>query len=91
MKTREGFVLKKVADSFVIVPTGKNTVDFTAMITINETGAFIWDLLKSDVDIDFVAGKMCDEYGIDIDTAKADALEFIAILEQNNVLESWNV
>ena len=87
MKIRDGFVLKKVADSFVIVPTGKNTVDFTAMITINETGAFIWNLLESDVDIEFVAKKMCDEYDIDIETAKADALEFIDILIQNNVLE----
>ena len=45
MKIQPGFTLKEVADSFVIVPTGSNIVDFSAMITINETGAFLWECL----------------------------------------------
>lgn len=87
MKIANGFVLKKIADSFVVVPTGDNVVDFTAMITINETGAFIWDLLKDDVDIDYVVSKMCEAYDIDSQTALDDANEFLQILENNKVLE----
>ena len=47
MKISEGFVLKKVAGEYVIVPVGGNVADFSAMITINESGAFIWDMLKN--------------------------------------------
>lgn len=42
MKINDGFSLRKVADSYVIIPVGDNLVDFSAMITINETGAFLW-------------------------------------------------
>ena len=87
MKIANGFILKKIADSFVVVPTGNNVVDFTAMITINETGAFIWDLLSEDVDIDYVVSQMCKVYDIDSETALNDATEFLQILENNKVLE----
>ena len=33
MKINPGFVLKDIAGSFVVVPTGDNLVDFSAMIT----------------------------------------------------------
>ncbi len=87
MKIAQDFTLKKIADSFVVVPTGKNIVDFTAMITINQTGAFIWDILQDECDVELIAQKMCDEYDIDMQTATNDALEFLKILEDNNVLE----
>lgn len=87
MKIAQGFALKKIADSFVVVPTGKNIVDFTAMITINETGAFIWNILQEECDIKTIAQKMCDEYDIDMQTATNDAIEFLQILEDNKVLE----
>ena len=87
MKIADGFILKKIADSFVVVPTGNNVVDFTAMITINETGAFIWELLKNDADMDYVVREMCKQYDIDSETALNDATEFLQVLENNKVLE----
>lgn len=44
MKIKEDFVLRKVADSYVVVPVNKLTLDFNGIINLNETGAF---LLKS--------------------------------------------
>lgn len=87
MKIADGFVLKKIADSYVVVPTGGNVVDFTAMITINETGAFIWNLLQKDADMDYVVNEMCKQYDIDSETALNDAAEFLQVLENNKVLE----
>lgn len=88
MKIAKGFVLKNIADSYVVVPVGANLVDFSAMITINETGAFIWRLLEDDIDIDTVVSSMCKEFEIDADTARADCLEFIKILNDNKVIEN---
>ena len=87
MKIADGFVLKNIADSYVVVPVGENLVDFSAMITINETGAFIWNLLADGADIDTITSAMCAEFEIDNDTARVDALEFIKILEDNKVLD----
>lgn len=87
MKISEGFVLKNIADSFVVVPVGENLVDFSAMITINETGAFIWNQLEKGTDIDSIVSSMCAEYDIDEDSARIDAMEFIKILEENKVIK----
>ena len=86
MKIADGFVLKKVADSYVVVPVGSNVVDFTAMITINETGEFIWQQLLEDTDIDTVVDAMCAEYEVDRATAAADVAEFVNILKDKKVL-----
>ena len=89
MKISEGFVLKKVAGEYVIVPVGGNVADFSAMITINESGAFIWDMLKNqNQKIDDVANEICKEYNVDFDTAKSDVEEFINILSKNKVIEN---
>lgn len=86
MKINDGFDLKQVADSYVIVPVGENIVDFSAMITINETGAFLWNLLLEETDIDALADKVCSEYAIERDVALADVEEFIAVLKEKKVV-----
>lgn len=45
MKVREGFVLRKVADQYVVVAIGPASRILNGMIKLNETGAFCWDYL----------------------------------------------
>ena len=42
MKIREGFLLRNVAGNNVVVPIGQATLDFNGMMSLNETGAFIF-------------------------------------------------
>ncbi len=86
MKIQPGFTLKEVADSFVIVPTGANIVDFSAMITINETGAFLWECLKEEVTEEELCQKLCAEYDIDAKTALADIKDFTEVLIAKKVI-----
>ena len=87
MKIQPGFTLKEVADSFVIVPTGANIVDFSAMITINETGAFLWECLKDDVTTEELCNKLCAEYDVDKETVLADIEEFVGTLKSKKVID----
>ena len=86
MKIKEGFLMKEVAGSYVIVPVGENMVDFSAMITTNETGAFLWEQLKSDTDIDALVKAVMSEYEIDDATARTDVEEYLRTLTDKNVL-----
>ena len=86
MKIKDGFLLKEVAGSYVIVPIGDNMVDFSAMITTNETGAFLWEQLKSDVDTDTLISAVVGEYDIDEAAARADVEEYINTLKEKNIL-----
>ena len=88
MKIREGFILKEIADTFVVVPVGENMVDFSLMITINETGAFLWNCLKTDKTREQLADDLMSEYE---GTTRGEMLEdidgFVALLRENNILE----
>ena len=87
MKIKEGFILKSVADSFVVVPTGANIVDFSAMITLNETGAFLWEALKNDVTEEELTSALMSEYEVDKETADEDVAEFVSVLREKKVIE----
>lgn len=88
MKIVKGFILRQIADSYVVVPTGDNLVDFSTMITTNETGSFIWKCLEKEMNCDDIVNALLSEYdGVSIDDAKKDVEEFIASLKENRILE----
>ena len=45
MKIKNGFILRNVSDAYVVVAVGEAAKDFNGMITLNETGAFLWKTL----------------------------------------------
>ncbi len=88
MKIKEGFILKEIAGSFVVVPVGDDLVDFTLMITTNETGAFLWNCLSQDRSEQELVSMLKAEYeGADDAQLEADVAEFVATLKENSVLE----
>ena len=45
MKIKNGFILRNFSDAYVVVAVGEAAKDFNGMITLNETGAFLWKTL----------------------------------------------
>ena len=88
MKIKSGFLLKEIAGSFVVVPVGQDLVDFSSMVTINETGAFLWKLLENGSSADEMCQKLLSEYeGISKEDALNDINDFVNALKENNILE----
>ena len=48
MKIKEGYLLREVAGSNIVVPVGSGNMDFSGVITLNEVGSFIWKQLEKD-------------------------------------------
>jgi hypothetical protein len=69
-------VTKKVGDEYVLVPIANNIADMDSVYTLNETGAFIWDLLNGSRSVEEIINELTTEYDIDIETATADVFEF---------------
>ena len=87
MKIKSGFILKNVAGSNLIVPIGENLVDFSQMITINETGAFLFNKLIDGAELDELATALTEEYDIDFESARADVKKFVDLLSAEGMLE----
>lgn len=87
MKIKQGFVLKNIADSNIVVPLNSQVVDFSSIIKLNETGAFLWSQLSSDKTADELVAALTSEYDVDNATATRDVTTFIAKLKDADLLE----
>ena len=87
MKIKNGFILRQVAGSYLVISAGGDSVDFNGMITVNETGAFLWEKLTDGASEQELLDAMLAEYEIDAETANADIKEFVKLLEDNDLLE----
>ena len=86
MKLDKTFVLRKIADDYVVVPVGSTALDFNGIITLNETGAFLWEKLQAETTVEELVEAMVEEYEVDKETAKTDVEEFIELLRAKSIL-----
>ena len=86
MKLSENFVLRQVADTWVVLPVGQQSVDFNGMLTLNESGALLWNALARGGDREALADALLAEYDVDRPTALADVDEFLKKLKDTGIL-----
>lgn len=46
VELKPGYVLRKVGQAYMVMPTGPRMKDYQGMITLNETGAFMYRLME---------------------------------------------
>lgn len=61
MHIKEGYILQEVAGTFLVMPTGSED-GLKRVITLNETGAFMWRLLEKGLTRDEIVAKTEEEY-----------------------------
>ena len=54
MKIKNGFILRDVGGKTFVVAVGERSREFKGMITLNETGKFIWKALENENTVDGV-------------------------------------
>ena len=88
MKIKAGFIKRDVAGKTMVVATGELSKQFKGMITLNETGKFIWELLEKGATEEEIVNKLLKEC-IDAERAQVevDVKNFIKKLKEDNILE----
>lgn len=87
MKIKDGFILKEIAGSYMVVPLGTQVISFNSIIKLNETGAFLWSQLSNDNTLENLISAMISEYEVDEPTAKAGIQKFLNKLEDADLLD----
>lgn len=87
MKIKEGFMLKQVCEEFMVVPVGAASVDFKSVIRLNETGAFLWNLLEKGATKEDMLKDILDEYDVSEEIASADIDTFILKLTDAGIID----
>ena len=76
MKIKSGFTLREVAGNYIVMNLG-GELNFNGMITLNETGAFIWRAIEQNKNAEETAKMLSEEYEIDFQTALRDTESII--------------
>jgi len=81
MKIKSDYIMREVAGNHVVVPTGKAALDFSGVMTLNETGAFLWNLLVEDRTEAELLSALLAEYDVEKAIAELDISQFISRLK----------
>ena len=84
MKIKEGFMLREIAGDTIAMPS--SDMNINAMITLNETGAFLWKLLETETTEEELAAAIVKQYAVDEETAASAVRNFVKKLEENEFL-----
>ena len=86
MKIEKEYILRHIAGDYIIVPLGSAALEFNGMITVNETGAFLWEKLRKGTTKEELLHAMLEEYEVSEKEAEADIQEFLQMLQENKIL-----
>jgi hypothetical protein len=70
-------VTRKTGNEYVLVPLSDNIADMDSVYTLNETGAFLWELIDGKRCIDDLVEALVAEYNVNRDNAEKDVFAFI--------------
>lgn len=87
MVISKDYILREIAGDFVVVPTGRAVFQFQGLITLNEVGKYLWELLqKQNQTVEQLAQQVCREYEVEETVARQDVEEFVQALESRGIL-----
>lgn len=87
MKLKYAFTVRDIAGEYVLVPSGKDALAFSGMLTTNAVGALICEKLRENVSLDQLVSAVISEFDIDPETARADTRDLVAAMEKAGLLE----
>lgn len=76
MKIKKGLEIQNVCGEHIIVATGIENVDFSQIISLNETAADLWKGVAGmdSFDIDDMVKILLDEYDVEEEVAREDCV-----------------
>ena len=88
MKTKKGFKLRNVCGENIIVADGIENIDFSRIISMNESAAYLWsNIQEQEFDADKLVSLLLDEYDTDEATARADVMQLIDKWKEAGIIE----
>ena len=87
MKIKDGYILKSVAGSNVVIATGMERMDFRGIITFNDTGAEIFNMLNGTYTVEEIIEKLAKDYETSYDVVKADVMNLIEKMRSQGLIE----
>lgn len=89
MRVIPGFALRKLGNEYLLIAESVELVNFNAMITLNESAAYLWRSVadKEQFDEDTLVDLLLAEYEVSPEVARKDAAATIASWREARLLQ----
>ena len=87
MKIKSGYILKKVAENYIVVPVGARAKEFNGMITLSESSAILWKLLEKGAEKEDMITALLAEYNVERAVVENDVEKFTKKLTEAGLVE----
>ena len=78
MKLKAQLVKREIAGDTILVPVGETTTKLQGLLTINETGAAIWDALPEAENEEAIVERLYEAFDVERDVLRQDVHAFVA-------------
>jgi len=88
MRIKDGYLLRTVADTKIVVPVAERVIEFKGMMLLNDVSAAIWEYMQEDRTYEQILKFMLDSYDVDRETAEKDLNTLIERMKDSGVIEN---
>jgi hypothetical protein len=75
-------VFRRIDDECLLIPITDNIADMDSLYRLNETGAFIWELIDGKRDVKDITARMAEEFEVDLAEAEKDIMVFLEQVQE---------
>ena len=73
-KKSDAMVSRRIGDESILVPIRKSAGDLESIYTLNDTAAYIWELIDGKTNVGEIKEKLISEFDVKPDEAEKDLL-----------------
>lgn len=86
MRLKHAFETMKLDDQIVAIPVGEGATEYHGVIKLNETAAFIFELLKQESTEESIIDALEKEYDVSRDIVTKDVQNYITMFREKGFL-----
>lgn len=87
IKIKEGYSLRQILDAYLVMGSDKNSYMPRTIMSVNETGTFLWQLMQEKTEEAVLVRRMTEEYEVSEETARRDVKIFLEQLREKALIE----
>lgn len=86
MRIIKGLCVREILDEIIVIPTGEASQVLSGVISLNEIGKFLFNLLLENQSEQSLVEAVLTTYDVDEETARADIVSFLEVLRRHKLL-----
>ena len=87
MKRKVDFMMQSVGGENLLVPLGAQVMDLNGLITLNDTAAWVWELLAQECSLHELTAAVAERFDVAVATARADVQTFLDEIARMGLVE----